>query len=511
MKSTQGPSRTRRQFLNSLGWGAFGLSLSGCLGRKTEGKPNLLLLTADDMNYDSPGSYGCRIPDITPNIDRLAAEGMKFEQAHVNISVCQPCRQSLLTGRYAVRHGGEGFHPIRDDVSTLVEELKKSGYLNGILGKEKHYKPDAKFAWDFVAGEKDLASGLGIGRSPERYHDSALEFFKTARKSGKPFFLSANAHDPHRPFAGSLEEQKDWGRDLPRADRRIRPDEVTIPGFLPDLPEIRTEIAQYFTSVHRCDRVVGSVLDALDETGFTESTLVLFLSDNGMSFPFAKANCYLNSTRTPWIVRWPGRVGPAMVNRDDLISAIDVMPTFLEAAGCPPTMGMDGRSFLDLLLGKGRWDREEIFTEFHETSARRRFPMRAVMTRRFGYIINFWADGKTAMTMDSTGGMTFRAMQDAARSDSEIARRVELFSRRVREEFYDFSADPDGLHNLIGDPRYAGEIRRLRSKLEDHLARIDDPALEALRRKDDPAAIAAFMEAQRARSKALSSRSNPKI
>jgi N-sulfoglucosamine sulfohydrolase len=200
-----------------------------------------------------------------------------------------------------------------------------------------------------------------------------------------------------------------------------------------------------------------------------------------------------------------------MVKRDDLISAIDVMPTFLEAAGCPPTMGMDGRSFLDLLLGKGRWDREEIFTEFHETSARRRFPMRAVMTRRFGYIINFWADGKTAMTMDSTGGMTFRAMQDAARSDSEIARRVELFSRRVREEFYDFSADPDGLHNLMDDPRYAGEIRRLRSKLEDHLARIDDPALEALRRKDDPAAIAAFMEAQRARSKALSSRSNPKI
>jgi N-sulfoglucosamine sulfohydrolase len=107
--------------------------------------------------------------------------------------------------------------------------------------------------------------------------------------------------------------------------------------------------------------------------------------------------------------------------------------------------------------------------------------------------------------------MTFRAMREAARTDSEIARRVELFSRRVREEFFDFSADPDGLHNLIGDPRYAGEIRRLRSKLEGHLARIDDPALEALRRKDDPAAIAAFMEAQRARSKALSSRSNPKI
>ena len=94
------------------------------------------------------------------------------------------------------------------------------------------------------------------------------------------------------------------------------------------------------------------MLEALDEAGFVESTLVLFLSDNGMSFPFAKANCYLNSTRTPWIVRWPGRVKPAIVNRDDLISAIDVMPTFLEAAGRSVTMGMDGRSFLALLRRK---------------------------------------------------------------------------------------------------------------------------------------------------------------
>jgi N-sulfoglucosamine sulfohydrolase len=253
------------------------------------------------------------------------------------------------------------------------------------------------------------------------------------------------------------------------------------------------------------------VLEALEEAGFAESTLVLFLSDNGMSFPFAKANCYLNSTRTPWIVRWPGRVNPGAVNRDDLVTAIDVMPTFLEAASCPPTGGMDGRSFLNLLWGKSRGDREEIFTEFHETSARRRFPMRAVMTRRFGYLVNFWADGVTSMTMDSTGGMTFRAMREAARTDSEIARRVELFSRRVREEFFDFSADPDGLHNLIGDPRYAGEIRRLRSKLEDHLARIDDPALEAFRKRDDPEAVAAFMERQRERSKALNFQANPKI
>ena len=300
-------------------------------------------------------------------------------------------------------------------------------------------------------------------------------------------------------------------RNFPGVERTITPEEAVVPGFLPDIPAVRAEIAQYYTSVNRCDQVIGAVLDALDEAGFAENTLVLFLSDNGMSFPFAKANCYLNSTRTPWIVRWPGHAKPGTVNRDDLISAIDVMPSFLEAAGRSALKDQDGRSFLPLLNGRGRWDREEIFAEFHETSARRRYPMRAVQTRRFGYVVNFWADGVTDMTMDSTGGMSFRAMKEAGLTDPEIGRRVEFFSFRVREEFYDFAADPNGLRNLIGDTRYTGEIQKLRSKLEDHLAGIGDPALEAFRQRDDPKAVAAFMETQRARSKALSVRANPKI
>jgi len=498
-----GTRRSRREFIKALSAGAAGLTLSGCFRQSSGGRPNLLLITADDMNYDSPGFCGNPVPGITPRIDRLAAEGMIFEQAHVNIAVCQPCRQTLLTGRTPIRHGGEGFHPILDDVPTLVEEVKRAGYLSGILGKEKHYKPDSKFTWDFVAGENDVASGLGIGRSPEKYHDFALEFLKRARQTGKPFFLSANAHDPHRPFAGSESEKRSWGEALPRVDRWIRPDEVKVPGFLPDIPDVRTEIAQYMTSVHRCDRVVGAVLDALEEGGFAGSTLVLFLSDNGMSFPFAKANCYLSSTKTPWIVRWPGRIKAGARNGEAMVSTVDVMPTFLEAAGIRPPEGMDGRSFLSLLTGGGGWTGDGVFTEFHETSARKRYPMRAVLTRRFGYIVNFWADGRTEMTMDSTGGMTFRAMREAAASDPEIARRVTLFSKQVREELYDFAADPDGLHNLIDDPRFAEEIGRLRSRLEDHLARTGDPALEAFRRRNDPEAAAAFMEEQRERSNSL--------
>lgn len=489
---------SRRDFLKTIGWGVLGLSLGACRpAEKTDRKPNILLITADDMNFDSPGCYGSSVPGITPHIDRLASEGMRFSHAHVNIAVCQPCRQSLMTGRYAFRHGGEGFNPIWIDVPTLGEQMRAAGYRNGILGKERHLKPEGKFCMDYVRGEKELSSGLGIGRDPARYKAFAGEFFTQARAGGKPFFLMANAHDPHRPFAGSAAEEKNWGADLPEVRRRINEPEVTVPGFLPEIADVRKEIAQYYTSVYRCDEVVGAVLEALDESGFREDTVVMFMSDNGMSFPFAKANCYLNSTRTPWIVRWPGKVRAGSVNRRDFISAIDFMPTALEIAGLAQVEGMDGRSFLPLLRGESQAGRESVFTEFHETFAKNRYPMRCVQTARFGYIYNFWPDGRTRMVMDSTGGLSFRAMKEAARENTEIDARVRLFSYRVPEEFYDLERDPDALENLIDDPRYSDEIKKFRGKLEAYMAESGDPALDAFRNREDPGAIARFMREQR--------------
>lgn len=431
--------------------------------------PNFLLITADDMNYDAPGVYGCKIRDITPNIDRLAAQGMRFTRAHVTVAVCQPSRSVLMTGRYPHRNGAEGFQPIRDDVPTLQEQLRAAGYLNGIMAKNPHLTPRSKFCWDFYV----TPDQLGQGRIPSLYYQHAKDFFEKAKGAGKPFSLMANSQDPHRPFAGSEQESKQ-GMRVPYS-RKIEPAEVEVPGFLPDLPEIRREIAQYYTSVHRCDEAVGQVLRALADSGFEDHTLVMFLSDNGMAFPFAKTNCYPNSTRTPWIVRWPGRIKQGSVDREQFISGIDFMPTILEAAGLTQVPGMDGRSFLPLLRGQRQAGRDRVFTVFHETSARKRYEMRCVQQERYGYIFNAWPDGKTVFRNESQNGLTFRAMQEAARSDPKIAERVKLFLYRVPEEFYDFEADPDALHNLIGDPRYKPEVERLRKLLREHLARTGDP------------------------------------
>ena len=493
---------TRRRFLKSVGLGA-ALAASGWLEAPAgdrKRRPNVVLITADDMNWDAPGCFGGRTPDITPNIDRLASAGMRFKYAHITIAVCQPSRSVLMTGRYPHRNGAEGFQPIRRDVPTLQERLHQAGYLNGILGKVEHLAPIEKFKWDMVRDFEEL----GCGRDPGLYHSFAKEFFRRAAREGRPFFLMANSHDPHRPFHGSLQEKRLFAeklKDIPAPSRVYLEDEVEVPGFLPDLPDVRKEIAQYYSSVRRCDDTVGAIMRALRESGQAENTLVMFLSDNGMALPFSKTNCYLHSTRTPWIVVWPGKIKAGVVDARHFISGIDFMPTVLDAAGLDAPEGMDGFSFLPVLLGREQAGRDKVFTQFHQTSARRRYPMRTVQDRRFGYIFNPWSDGKRVFKNGSQSGLTFKAMQAAARTDADIAARVKLFQYRVLEEFYDFEKDPDALHNLIDDPRYRSEVERLRNELLRWMERTGDPAVVALKGRTSPEVLRKFMAEQDARAK----------
>ena len=453
----------RRDFLKkcmAVGAGGFVLSNQALEVRAGAERPNILLITADDMNYDSPGVYGCGISDITPNIDRLAAQGLRFTHSHITIAVCQPSRLVLMTGRYPHRNGAEGFEPIDTAVPTLQEQLRSAGYINGIMAKNSHLAPRAKFCWDYYieGGE------LGRGRDPSLYYKYARKFFEDATAAGKPFFLMANSQDPHRPFAGSQQEQNKWKTHLPYS-RKITTEEAEIPGFLPELKDVRQEVSEYFTSVHRCDQTVGQVLRALKDTGFEDSTLVMFLSDNGIALPFAKTNCYLNSTKTPWIVRWPGVVKLGTVDTEHFISGIDYMPTILDAVGLPQVGGMDGTSFVPLLTGAGRKNRDKVFTVFHETSAKRRYEMRCVQNKKFGYIYNAWSDGQTVFKNESQSGLTMNAMKQAANTDPDIAARVQLFLYRVPEELYDFESDPDALHNLADDPIYQQQLATMRQEL----------------------------------------------
>lgn len=448
-------------------------------------KLNFLLITVDDMNWDSVGVFGSKTPDITPNIDRFAAEGMRFEHAHVTIAICQPTRAVWMTGRYPHNSGALGFNPIKRGVPTLVEALHEAGYYTGIMAKTGHVVPTRRAAFD----ESIPAKELGNGRDPKKYYQHAAAFLANAKKQDKPFFLMANTQDPHRPFAGSQQEagrkrgdrnskNDQYGGGFPDVSRTYQGDEVTVPDFLPDIPDVRKEIAEYFTSVHRADESTGAVLKALDDAGLRDTTLVMFLSDHGMPLPFAKTNVWYNSTRTPWIVRWPGVVEPGSHDMRHFISGIDLAPTVLDALGVEPLEGMDGRSFVSVLKGEKQEGREHVFTHINTIASSNAYPMRSVQDAKFGYIYNAWSDGKKVFRNESQSGLSMKAMREAATNDSKIADRVQHFVYRTKEEFYDYAKDPAALHNLIDDPAYADEIGRFRKLMREEMKSSGDYLLK---------------------------------
>ena len=228
---------------------------------------NILLFTADDMNFDSSGVCGGPVKDLTPHIDALAAQGLRFEHACSVVAVCQPSRQVMLTGLYPHRSGSMGFFPLKPEVRTLNEQLHDAGYLISTFGKNAHHQPAEKFHADPATD--------GISRHPSKLAEATRKFLKTAREQGRPFFHNVNCYDPHRPFIGMTGPDDLAGGEAP--SRRVTPEEITrVPGFLEDLPDIRHELAGYYTNVRRLDDALGAVLKMLDEEGFADNTLVVF-------------------------------------------------------------------------------------------------------------------------------------------------------------------------------------------------------------------------------------------
>ena len=451
-------------------------------------RPNILMIVADDMNWDSPGCFGGAAPEITPNIDGLAVAGMRFEHAYVNIAVCTPSRSVMLTGLYPHNNGAEGFQRIRPGTPTLPAILSEEGYFCGTVGKP--LRQQDVFHWSVVYRWQGTGDENKWGRDPGQYRRFARSFFQMAAESQQPFFLMASSHDPHRPYGGGVSGDRHFERAA--SSRKYRPDEVKVPDFLPDLPDIRKEMAGYCTSTRRLDDMVGAILNELAEAGRVDDTIVLFLSDHGMSAPFAKTNCYVESTRTPLIVRWPGKVAAKQVDRRHMISTVDLLPTLLEAVGLPSPDRQDGHSFLPLLKGGTQSGRDAVFAQFHHIHGRKPYPMRSVITRDHVYVFNAWSNGKRTYSAEPMAGLTYRAMKRAGEKDVRLSKRVHHLEYRTVEEFYDLKDDPFCLKNLAADRPAA--MSAFQKQLRDWMVKYGDFALEAFDQRDSPAALEQFMK-----------------
>ena len=471
-----------------------------CAASADAERPNILFISVDDMNCDSVGVFGCQLDGTTPHIDQLASEGVRFRYAHVQVGNCMPCRNVLFSGRYPHNNRVEGFYQVKDpDYPVLCELMQGGGYFAAIRGKVSHSTPYLPFAWDLVLdtvdGEKQHPKNV------ESYYQSTKLGIGAASRAGKPFCLLVNVSDPHKPFY-AMGKKGEVVDDSNVPSRIYKADEVPIPGFLFDHPDVRRELAHYYSSVRRADDCVGATLRALKESGQSENTVIVFLSDHGMPLPFAKTALYHHSTRTPWIVKWPGVTKANHEDTHHMISGVDLLPTLLDIADIKYPEGLEGRSIVPLLQGKTQNGRDLVFKEYNENSGGHRNPMRGVQGRRFGYLFNPWVDGTRTFKTATMGTMSYRTMQQLASTDQQIAKRLDVFQHGELEQFYDYEEDPDALNNLINDPQYQNEIAQHRRALEEWMIRSGDHALTAFRNRDDPEALNSYMAEVTAQSEA---------
>ena len=458
-------------------------------------RPNILIITVDDMNADSIGSFGCPLKGTSPSMDRLAKSSLVFTRAHVQVGNCMPSRNVMWSGRYPHNNGVEGFYQVKDaNFPTLTTLMQKAGYFTAIRHKVTHSTPFHPYPWDLVLDETPAGIQRHV-KDADSYGDSTQQGIEAAQKAGKPFCLMINIADPHKPFYA----QGKGGITI--ADKHIpsrvfKAAEVPVPKFLFEDPAVRKELAHYYSSVRRCDDAVGSILKALDESGKADETFVMFLSDHGMPLPFAKTQLYHHSTHTPLMIRWPGVTESGKQDIQHMVSAVDFLPTLLDVAGVKHPENLDGRSFASILRGKSQAGRDQVFKEYNENAGASRDPMRAIQTRKYLYLFNPWSNGKRVFATATSGTPTYRRLVKLAENNSALKQRLDLYKHRVVEELYDVENDPDCLINLMESAEHQAAIQSLRSKLESWMRETGDPILPVFLKREDPAAREAFVVAQ---------------
>jgi N-sulfoglucosamine sulfohydrolase len=451
-------------------------------------KPNVLIVTVDDMSADSLGVFGCELENTSPNIDAFAKTALKFEHAFCLVGNCMPGRNIMWSGLYSHVNGVEGFRQNeKPDYPVLSDLAQQAGYFTAIRGKASHSTPYHPYPWD---------ANLDLDENGKKYHlkdvasygASTSEGIRQAKEAGKPFCLLVNISDPHKPFYSGK-------NDRHQPSRVFAANEVPVPRFLPSDDVIRKELAFYYSSVRRADDCFASIMSALDASGQIDDTFVMFLSDHGMPLPFAKTQLYYHSLHTPLMIRWPSVTTAGKVDDQHMVSAIDFLPTLLDVMQTdhPTPKRLHGRSFLPILRGESQADRDHVVVQYNENAGRNRHPMRGIMTKQHLYLYNPWSNGERKFATATTGTATYRQMVKRAPDESDVAARLDLFDHRVLEEIYAMEGDKDCLINLVDSPTVSATLESLRSRLAVSLRKLGDPVAPLVADPKNDAIREAFM------------------
>lgn len=452
---------------------------------------NIMIVTLDDMNYGHTGVEGCTVPDITPNLDKLASEGILFTHGYVMTPICGPSRNALLSGRYPHCNGmmGHGVEPPKNWqepeilTPTITKYLHNRGYFTAAVLKNRRF---AQFhVWDVAY--QDISFGTGYhDRNPESFYKRTKSLIARATSLKKPFLLYVNPIDPHRPWPGTDEELEKLpmynpDRPGPKPSREYTAKEVEVPNFIPDTPEVRKNLIPYYESVHRGDECVGEILKALDESGMADNTLVVFLSDHGMAVIGGKTTLYHNGIRVPIILKLPGKIKAGVIDKESIISSIDIVPTIIDALGLPEIKGIEGMSFYDVLTGKSaKSTRKYAYAESNyllRSTEDEFFPRRAIIDKEFDYIWNSYvvrSGGKKKFHRWYTDVVQSALNGDYPRFSEKVDR---ITKNQPVEELYDLNKDPGCWNNLAQNPEYSKVLSKYRTRLLKEMESTADPEL----------------------------------
>ena len=410
-------------------------------GHAEQGKaspPNFLFIIADDCTYRDIGCYGGQAH--TPNIDTLARQGMRFTRSFQAAPMCSPTRHNIYTGIYPVKSGAYPNHTfVKAGTRSIVNYLKPLGYRVALSGKT-HIQPRSIFSFEYSADKNNPDMKV------------IDQFLGECRQDKTPFCLFACSNEPHSP----------WNKgDASRYD----PAKVTLPPYFVDTPETRRNFSNYLAEITYLDGQVGECLRLLEKHQVSDNTLVIFTSEQGSGFPFAKWTCYDNGLQNALIASWPGKIKPGQVSHA-MIEYVDVVPTFVSAAGGKPAKVLDGKSYLPVLLGQVKEHKKHVYG-LHTTrgiiNGNDFFGIRSIRGERYKLIMNLTPEVRFQNAC--TKNEVFRSWEEKAKTDADAADKVRRYRHRPGVELFDLNSDPLEWKNLADDPKLADIKSDLQARL----------------------------------------------
>lgn len=416
-----------------------------------ESRPNVVLFLADDLDWADCSINGGRdIP--TPNMEKVAKDGMTFSHAFVASPSCAPSRAALLTGLNCARSGAMFNHQKPDaQVKKWPTFFQEQGYEVAAIGKTAHYAQVKDYGFDHFSHFK--------------YHEddcitAAVDWLEK-RESAKPLCLIVGTNWPHVPWP----KKTDYNASS-----------FTLPPTQVDTEDTRKMRGLYAQAVANADRDLGLVYDAVRKK-LGDNVFFLFSADHGAQWPFGKWNCYDAGIRSPLVVVWPGKVAPAS-RTAAMVSWLDILPTCLDVVGGKPGGELDGQSFLPVLRGEKKEHRDTIFTTHSGDGRMNEYPMRSVRSRTWKYIRNLDPSREFHTHVDRAEANGYwNSWTEKAKTDSAAAAVVQRYLHRPAEELYDLAADPHELRNLAADPQQADRVKSMSQQLDGMMREQKDQGL----------------------------------